>query len=76
LIAITREINWNWENENILELGGSFHGASSQSNYKEKSKLNSEDWSVFIGSLIPMKLNNGDRVLCILFGANVYVVIL
>lgn len=40
-----------------------FDGASIQSNYKQTSKADSDDSSVFMGSLVPMKPVNGDRIL-------------
>lgn len=40
-----------------------FVGASNQSNYKQTNEADSNDSSVFTGSLVPMKLVNGDRIL-------------
>lgn len=39
-----------------------FDGASNQSNYKQKSETNEDDSSIFMGSLVPIKLMCGEEV--------------
>ncbi|KAF9409725.1 hypothetical protein HW555_011015 [Spodoptera exigua] len=52
------------DDKNKLELISKygFDGASNQSNYKQKSETNEDDSSIFMGSLVPIKLMCGEEV--------------
>jgi hypothetical protein len=56
------EIETDYKNLELISKWG-FDGASNQSNYKQRSESNLDDSSIFMGSLVPIKLICGDNIL-------------